>query len=488
MSSEFEVIVQRAAAEAWGAMGGEPEWLSRLFVQSAVRTLPSAYEVSAFAAACVGVATLAVAERLGSPRLQAIVDARHASLAFVCERALTPVGWSLPEPWDPIAGDYATADGFIRLHTNYAHHRDAVLRVLNVPNVRDEVARSVARWSASALEAAIVAAGGCAAALRSEVEWRAHAAGRAVADEPLVAFELQSEGSASGRHQRQTENVFRRKGGSGGGEAQSRQPLAGLRVLDLTRVIAGPVATRFLAAYGAEVLRIDPPGFQEVGALLPETTVGKRCAALDLRVPEGRAHFESLVAEADVLVCGLRSDALAGLGLTRESLSACNPQLIFARLDAYGFSADGPWRARRGFDSLVQMSTGIAERGMRAAGADRPRPLPAQALDHGTGYLLAAAIVRASTQRDRTGRACELRLSLARTAALLASLGEADLREGLPLTAAEREPFLEDASTAWGPIRRVRCPGNIDEQRPRWSRTAGPLGTSSAQWLPRIDR
>jgi crotonobetainyl-CoA:carnitine CoA-transferase CaiB-like acyl-CoA transferase len=131
-------------------------------------------------------------------------------------------------------------------------------------------------------------------------------------------------------------------------------------VLDMTRVIAGPVCTKFLAAYGAQVLRLDPPGFAEVPALLPETTAGKRTAALDLRADADRGLFENLVAGADVLVTGLRADALARLDYGDEALTAINPALIVASLDAYGW--DGPWRDRRGFDSLVAITRGFRAR------------------------------------------------------------------------------------------------------------------------------
>ena len=209
-------------------------------------------------------------------------------------------------------------------------------------------------------------------------------------------------------------------GGDGGGRAGGPLPYSGVRVLDLTRVIAGPVGTRFLAAYGADVLRIDPPGFAEVPALLPETTAGKRTAALDLTAAAGRAAFESLVATADVLVTGLRADALARLGYDDAALAALNPALIVASLDAYGW--DGPWRDRRGFDSLVQMSSGIAAAGAAATGADHPVPLPVQALDHACGYLVAAAVGRALTRRLTESAVSRIRLSLIGTANLLWSL------------------------------------------------------------------
>jgi crotonobetainyl-CoA:carnitine CoA-transferase CaiB-like acyl-CoA transferase len=255
------------------------------------------------------------------------------------------------------------------------------------------------------------------------------------------------------------------------------QPYSGIRLLDLTRVIAGPVATRFLAAYGADVLRIDPPGFEEVAALLPETTAGKRTAALDLRTAAGRAAFEYLVATADVLVTGLRADALDRLGYSDEALAARSPALIIASLDAYGW--DGPWRDRRGFDSLVQMSCGIAAFGAAAAGKDGPVPLPVQALDHATGYLIAAAVGRALTRRLTDSVVTRVRASLIGTASLLWSLPRPESRPPRPSPAGFP---LVDAMTAWGPARRVPLPGQIAGSAPRWQVEAGPLGRHCAAW------
>src|SRR6202035_1804227 len=178
-----------------------------------------------------------------------------------------------------------------------------------------------------------------------------------------------------------TERPLATGSGTARAERPAGRPYAGVRVLDLTRVIAGPIATRFLAAYGADVLRVDPPGFAEVPAILPETTAGKRTAAVSLAMPDGRATFERLVAGADVLVTGLRADALGRLGYDDATLTELNPALVIASHNAYGW--DGPWRDRRGVGSLGQMSCGITA----AGGGDGPVPLPVQALDHTTGYL-----------------------------------------------------------------------------------------------------
>jgi crotonobetainyl-CoA:carnitine CoA-transferase CaiB-like acyl-CoA transferase len=247
-------------------------------------------------------------------------------------------------------------------------------------------------------------------------------------------------------------------------------------VLDLTRVIAGPVCTRVLSAFGADVLRIDPPGFDEVPALLPDTTAGKRCAALDLATDAGRRAVVALLEDADVVVHGLRPGAMEALGLGVDELAAINPGLVTAGLDAYGWQ--GPWAGRRGFDSLVQMSTGIAAAGAAAAGEERPRPLPAQALDHGTGYLLATAVLRALTVRLQTGAPSHVRASLLGTAnALLRLPAPAGPVPG-PLTI--DDAATEPVATAWGPARAARCPVAVDGCPPRWDVPAGPLGRDLA--------
>ena len=188
------------------------------------------------------------------------------------------------------------------------------------------------------------------------------------------------------------------------------RPLAGVRVLDLTRILAGLIATRFLAGFGAEVLRIDPPNWDEP-TIAPEVTLGKRCARLDLSGAGGRERWLALLSQADVVIHGYRPDALERLGLGVETRRRARPGLIDVSLDAYGWT--GPWAGRRGFDSLVQMSSGIAEEGMRRASAEIPTPLPAQALGHATGYLMAAAAVRGLSASRASGEGSLVRVSLA---------------------------------------------------------------------------
>ena len=449
--------------ELWRELGGTPDAVDAVTLDGPEQVLPSVFQVTALASASIALATLAAADlaatRRGSALPRVRVQRAHAAFAFRRELYAKPIGWELPPLWDPIAGDYAARDGWIRLHTNYAHHRAAVLRVLGVAAERDAIAAAVARSEIDELEQAVVDAGGCAAAMRDVAAWRAHPQALAIHDAPVVTLAPRDASIAP--------------------LPSAALPLSGVRVLDLTRVIAGPVCTGFLASWGATVLRLDPPGFAEVPALLPETTAGKHRAWLDLDDRDQRAVFAELVRDAHVLVVGYRGDALARRGFDDARLRAHNPGLVIAALDAYGWS--GPWAERRGFDSLVQMSSGIAARGQQVHASARPFPLPAQALDHATGFLLAAGVCRALALRH-DGQTASIRASLARTAQLLIELGESSDPFAPQPSAADVEPFLEDAATAWGPLRRMRTPGEIAGVQPVGGPAPGPLGCDPARW------
>lgn len=423
-------------------------------------SLPSAFAVSDLASAsvaAVGEGVAALLSSLGAREAAVTVDRRLASLWF--SFSIEPQGWRLPPAWDDLAGDYRAVDGWIKLHTNAPHHRAAAIRALGCSETREDVSRAVARWQAAELEAAVVAEGGVAAEMRSLSAWGQHPQGAAVAAEPLVTWDAPRAGR------------MRDWGGT------PDRPLKGLRVLDLTRILAGPVATRALAGFGADVLRIDPPDWEEP-SLVPDVTLGKRCARLDLRAPEGQARFAELLAGADLLVTGYRPDALDRLGLGAEWRAKTAPHLLEVRLCAYGWT--GPWALRRGYDSLVQMSAGIAAAGMDWAGADRPTPLPVQALDHATGYLMAGAAI--SALRDAVaGRGLRnARLSLARTAALLADHPD-DVRAAFRATA-EGDFAAMTERTPWGDVRRLRPALAVDGVPMRWDRPACDLGSAEAAW------
>lgn len=430
--------------------------------QTGQGALPSAFAVTDLASASIAAAGQALAEllyRQTGRRPEVSVDRRLASFWFAS--SIRPQGWHLPAPWDPIAGDYPCRDGWIRLHTNAPHHRAAAERVLGAVTARDAMAARVATWDALELEQAIVDQGGCAAQMRSWAQWQLHPQGQAVNAEPLVHW--------------RTHSSQRQKTWSG----SSARPLAGLKVLDLTRVLAGPVASRLLAGLGADVLRIDPPHWNEP-ALEAEVTLGKRCARLDLHDLGQRAVFEGLLAEADLLLHGYRADALEQLGYGAEARQRIAPGLIDISLNAYGWS--GPWCNRRGFDSLVQMSGGIAEAGMAWKAAEQPVPLPVQALDHATGYLMAASALRALNQSLSNGQGTSARLSLARTAKLLIEHRSSAEAEPPPRAEDDEDLGLLPEQTPWGPARRLRVPLHITGTPVQWDCPASTLGAHRPRW------
>lgn len=425
-------------------------------------TLSSAFAVSEFAAASIAAAGVAVS---GLSDVAAPVTVNRSLADAWFATALTPVGWETPSPWDSVAGDYASADGWIRLHTNAPRHRAAALGVLGLHERvdREAVERAVRTWVGDELEAGIVVAGGCAAVMRGVAEWARHPQGSSVAGEPLVAW-------AAGERAPQRAHWLPEPG----------RPLAGLRVLDLTRVIAGPVATRFLAGLGADVLRVDPPGWNEP-AIVPDMTLGKRASRIDATTTVGRDALERLIEGADVLVHGYRPGALDALvpAARRREL---RPGLIEVALDAYGWS--GPWAGRRGFDSLVQMSSGIAEAGMHWAGAERPTPLPVQALDHATGYLAAAAALVAVGRMRREGVSSSARVSLARTALELPKARSLSPSKGpveTTLRQAQRPSTRID--TPWGPAELLEPPVTIGDVRLNWRRGPTRLGSDEPLWM-----
>ena len=420
--------------------------------------LPSWFEVSELASASIACAGLMACLNGDDPTLSITVDQRLASFWF--NMTLQPIEWELPPAWDPIAGDYRTSDGWIRLHTNAPHHRLAALSVLGDYQDRETLAPVISGWKKDELETAVVAAGGCAAVMRSLEEWETHGQGKAVASEPLIDWQCNN----------QDEKFIVSVRGS--------RPLSGIKVLDLTRVLAGPVATRFLSGYGADVLRIDPLDWEEPG-VIPEVTLGKRCAGLDLKSNEGRDEFSELLKDADILVHGYRPDALGNLGFGRNVMNELNPALIDISLCAYGWT--GPWAKRRGFDSLMQMSSGVADYGMKMSSAEKPMPLPVQALDHATGYFMAAAALYALHRKRTMGEVMSARLSLARTAHLLVQHKRSTLHTNVcELGQGDFSDAVE--RTDWGDARRVRWPLELSKYSVHWPHLAGPLRTCKPHW------
>ena len=450
---------QSAAAlwqQLWQGLRGAEPLPALSFLQP--DTFSSAFAVSELAATSIGLASQAVSDLLGQSA-PVSVNVRLASRWF--QHSLTPLNRPPAALWDPFAGDYATADGWIRLHTNAPHHRAAMEQVLGQHADRAALAQRVSQWQAAALEQAVIEAGGCAAQMRSEQQWLQHPQGVAVSTEALIA--QQATGDAP----------------TPGWQLPTARPLLGVRVLDLTRIIAGPVATRFLASLGAQVLRIDPYGWQEP-TLEEEITCGKRCARLDLKSKAGVEQLRDLIKHADVLVHGYRADALEKLGLDAESRRKLAPGLVDVSLNAWGWS--GPWRNRRGFDSLVQMGCGIAEQGMSWSGNAQPTPLPVQALDHATGYMMAAAVLEGMRQRRENHVGWQAQLSLARTARLLQQFGASPQQPQHGITAQHGDALPTVEINAWGIAERLRAAAYLPGT-PMICATPGvKLGSSAASW------
>ena len=453
-------------AELWTSNGGNAADLDAVTLTGNEPVLPSSFRVDAIAQVSVAAAALAAAAiwkaRTGQAQ-QVSVDMLHAAIECRSERYLRVEGKPPPPAWDAIAGVYRTGDGrYVRLHTNFPHHRDNVCKVLNCEPVRENVQAALMKWEGVAFEAAAYAGGCVVSLMRTRDEWLATEHAKALAALPLITFEKI-------------------------GEAPPRtwpkgdRPLAGLRVLDLSRVIAGPVAGRTLAAHGADVMLVAGPDLPSIPWLVIDTGRGKLSTHIDLTSPAGKATFEALLSKADIFSQGYRPQSLAGLGFPPQDATRINPGIVCVSLSAYGHA--GPWSGRRGFDSLVQTSTGFNHAEGQAAGIEGPKELPMQVLDHATGYLMAFGAMMGRLRQAREGGSWLVRVSLAQTAHWLWSLGRIDGGLATPEPGKEAvAPLIEAMPSGFGELRAV-CHSAILSATPAiWSRPAVPLGTHPPVW------
>ncbi|MCY9784315.1 CoA transferase [Nocardiopsis sp. EMB25] len=457
--------------QAWKAIGGSADLTAKVSYRGAGEVLPAVLPVRELARATVGACSLAAAELLAArdggtvPGVE--VDEAAVATAFTSERHLVVDGRALT-PFAPLSGFWRTADGWVRTHANYPHHRARLLAALGIDGGTGRGGTSGKDDGGAALVGRLTET--LAGLTAQEVQERVYAAGGlavAVAPEP-------GRGSIT-RGQPLAETVA--AGGTGGRRLSPADvPAAGVRVLDLTRVIAGPVATRTLALLGADVLRVDSPGLPEDPDSHIDTGWGKRSTLLDLDSAEGRGVFLELLDSADVVVTGYRPGSLDRRGLAARELMARRPGLVVAQLCAWGWS--GPWADRRGFDSLVQAARGIAA--IEADSEGRPGVLPAQALDHGTGYLLAAGVLRALCERQTDGRGRLLRFSLAGTADwLLNDVTSEPVREG----GYEAADWLTESASPYGPLRHALPPVRYEGSPGTWAGPPTRWGTDAAAWL-----
>jgi crotonobetainyl-CoA:carnitine CoA-transferase CaiB-like acyl-CoA transferase len=464
MQSPREILGQ-----LWTVAGGEPAALDTVTLTGDEPQLPSSFRVAAAAQASIAAAGLAAAQiwKLRSGQSQSVaVDMQHAVVECRSERYLRVDGQPPGPAWDVIAGVYKTRDRrFVRLHTNFRHHRDAVCKVLNCKPERDAVQAALMQWDGEAFETAAYAAGGVVAMMRSHEEWSASPHGQALATQPVLTIEKI-------------------------GEAAPRpwpagdRPLSGLRVLDLSRVIAGPVAGRTLAVHGGDVLLISSPDLPDIPWLTIDTGRGKLSSFVELGSEQGRQVMRDLLANADIFSQGYRPHALAGLGFAPEDAAQISPGIVCVSLSAYGHT--GPWAERRGFDSLVQAATGFNHAEGQAAGIEGPKELPAQMLDHATGYLMAFGAMMAKVRQSREGGSWHVRVSLAQTGRWLWNFGRvADGLATADLKGETVKPFIEEIPSGFGPLQAVSHSAILSQTPAFWARPAMPLGSHPPQWPAR---
>jgi crotonobetainyl-CoA:carnitine CoA-transferase CaiB-like acyl-CoA transferase len=417
-------------------------------------------------AVSMAAAGLAAAElwRLKTGRTQRVgIDAKAAAAALRSPRYLRIDGKKPEEDPERITGFYELKDGrWMYLHCNFFNLRDRNLAIVGAPAQRDAVAKAVAKWDGLELESAFFEGGGCGSLVRSEEEWRALPQMDTVSRLPLL--EIVKIGDAPPRPL-----------------PAGDRPLSGVRVLDLTRVLAGPSCARSLAEHGADVLRVTRKDLADMGPPSDiDTGIGKLQTHIDLRNPAEAETMRSLVRECDVFSQSYRPGALAGRGLSPEAVAELRPGIVYVTLSAWG--PEGPWRARRGYDTVVQSANGMAWR----PGNEKPAFLPYAAQDYVAGYLLAFGTMIALARRVREGGSWLVRDSLAGAGHWIRQhgLNEASQLANLPaeLPAEELQSLMQEHDSPYGRIAHLAPAVQMSETPARWARPAVPRGTSKPEW------
>jgi crotonobetainyl-CoA:carnitine CoA-transferase CaiB-like acyl-CoA transferase len=436
--------------------------------------LPTPFRIGVAGAATLAATGLAVADvwELRSGRQQSVaVDVRQATASLRSGHYMKLGDGEVSHARNSIMGVYPTKDGrWSYLHCNFPNHRAAALSVLGVPEDRAAVTRAVATWNALDLEEAIIAAKGAGGMVRTHAEWAQHPQAAAIAALPLL--EVVRIGDAP------PEPL-----------PAGKRPLSGVRVLDLTRVLAGPTCARTLAEHGADVLKITGAHLPNLGYQEFDTGHGKLSAQLDLREQRDVDVLRGLVREADVFSQGYRPGTLGGRGLSPEELAALRPGLVYVSLCA--FSHAGPWASRRGFDTVVQTVSGITSRQAEVVPGKTPGPqfYPVSAIDYCTGYLMAFGTMVALARRAREGGSWLVRISLAQIGKWIVDLGEVSesaARDAPAEFAAEElEQWSMVTDTPSGKLRHLKPVVQLSETAPYWARPSVPLGYHRAEWPER---
>jgi hypothetical protein len=462
----------------WDHLGLPSSALESLTLPGTGLGAPSSFKLGVLAQASIGLSALSAAlvhshlNNTAVPKIE--VPLQHAVVEFKCSSFLTIDGKSLSLPRPPIGGLHKTADGHVRIHDGFLVHREATKKLLGClgEDDRDRIAEAVAQWTILDFETAAIEAGLAVASLRSFEQWDSHPQSRAISDFPIIVRKI-SDGPPS-----QSTNL----------RTGSDKCLPGLRVVEMDRVIAGPVAGKTLAAHGADILWVTSPNLEDQPSLDRDFARGKRTVRLEIDVPEDQAKLDGLLDDADVFLQGYRPGSLASKGLSPEDLAARSKKgIICANLSAYG--PTGPWSKRRGFDSLVQTASGLNVSEAEHFGeGEAARPLPFQALDHASGFFLAAGIAAALYRQATEGGSYAVDVSLAGTGKFLRSLGQYEGRSGFDVPLIERQEdvpaeMLEERDSGFGKITAVKHSAVIAGVDVGWDVMPGPLGSDRAEWI-----
>ena len=433
--------------------------------------LPTPFRIGVAGATTVAASGLAAAElwELRTGRRQEVaVDLRQAAASLRSGHYMSLGDGKVSAARNSIMGVYPSRDGrWSYLHCNFPNHRAAALKVLGVAEDRDAVARAVAAWNAADLEEAIIAAKGAGGMARTKEEWAKHPQAAAIAALPLMEIIRIGDSAAEPL-------------------PAGNRPLSGIRVLDLTRVLAGPTCARTLAEHGADVLKITAAHLPNLGYQEWDTGHGKLSAQLDLRVPGDVELLHGLVRQADVFSQGYRPGSLANRGLSPEELATLRPGLVYVSLSAFGHS--GPWASRRGFDTVVQTVSGMTIRQAETVPGKTPGPqfYPVSAIDYCTGYLMAFGAMVALARRAREGGSWLVRISLAQVGKWIVDRGEvpAVALKDVPaeFSRAELDRWSMVSETPSGPLRHLKPVVQLSETQPHWGRPSVPLGYHRPEW------
>ena len=449
--------------------------------------LPTRYRIGGTAAsvlAGVGVAVNDLWELRTGRRQQVTIDVRHATAALKSSTLLQrPDGAGhfrdvvnpghetmlrMTQPWP-------TQDGrFVLPHFGLPNLRARMLALLGCEDSPEAVARAVSRWNALDLEDAIDAHRVCGGMVRSQAEWLATPHGQILAGKPIV--EIIRIGDSPPEPIRLPPDLA--------AGSSALRPLSGLRVLDLTRILAGPICARTLAEHGAEVLMVTAERLPQIAEHVMDTSHGKRSCFLDLNQPGDSETLRGLVRDADVFSQGYRPGMINQLGFGPEALAALRPGLIYTSINCYG--TDGPFSHRGGWEQVAQTVTGICHGNDPA----RPHLLPAAACDYTTGYLAAYGVLLALHRRAQEGGSYHVRVSLCQSAMFIQRQGCVNgAVTDLGLSPEEVDALrIESTPAHLGPIRHLAPILRLSETSPHWVRPTPKLGADRPQWLQGIPR